>query len=134
MRRVTSGPLDIQVHLQVLDHLEGAEDVAMLEEPLEESGTNRGRSRRQFLSIGCVHEGGGTSGRNTPARSSWPVRRIGPETYCEDMSDAFSPAWPRNVPAFGAWLASRRPDREGVTCTRRVGRDFIRAWLLASSQ
>ena len=54
--------------------------------------------------------------------------------YCEDMSDAFSPAWPRNVPAFGAWLASRRPDREGVTCTRRVGRDFIRAWLLASSQ
>ena len=77
------------------------------------------------------HELVGSSRRR---RLIWDVRKIGPETYGEDLSDAFSPAWPRNVPAFGAWLASRRPDREGVTCTRRVGRDFIRAWLLASSQ
>jgi hypothetical protein len=48
------------VHLQVLPPSPELAPARRCCEAVSEGGTNRGRSRRQLLSVGCVHEGGGT--------------------------------------------------------------------------
>jgi hypothetical protein len=79
--------------------------------------TNRRRSRRQFLSIGCVHEGGGTSGGAQPASSLSTRVRTWDRRWAGSRGGL---ALPRRALTTGVHLTFRAPPP--AVCPARKGR------------